>query len=69
MKDIFTKHFEVIFEMSVLLAVFVIGGLFLIWQPDNQQLASWVTGGAIIGVLARALSRNGHPADKKEPQP
>ena len=62
MKNIVEKHFESIFEMSFLLIIFIAGALLLARFPDNEQLASWVTGGAVIGVLARALGSN----DKKK---
>ena len=60
MKDIIDRHFEVIFENSLLIVVFVGGALFLAFFPDNDNLADWIKGGAIIGVIARAFgTRNG----------
>jgi hypothetical protein len=55
MKDLLRDHFEAIMEMFVLVLVFVIGALLLAYFPDNERLAGWITGGTIIGVLARAL--------------
>lgn len=55
MNKLIGDNFTLVVEMLVLLAVFVIGAAFLAHYPQNQQLASWIEGGTIIGVLARAL--------------
>mgnify|MGYP001601053927 CR=1 FL=1 len=40
-----------IFEMSILLIILVAGALLLARFPNNDQLANWMTGGAVIGGL------------------
>lgn len=55
MKDIIARNFETVFENSLLITVFIVGGIFLAVFPDNDNLADWIKGGAIIGVIARAF--------------
>lgn len=59
MSDLIREHFELLVEMIVLLVVFVVGAVFLAAYPENERLAAWITGGTIVGVLARALTRGG----------
>ncbi len=55
MKEMLDKHFEVIFEMGVLMLLFVVGAILLARFPGNKELEHWVTSGVIIGALARAF--------------
>lgn len=57
-------HFEAIFETCALLLVFLLGALLLAWFPDNEELANWISGGIVIGVLARAFQSNGNGKGK-----
>jgi hypothetical protein len=54
--DLIRDHFEMFF----LLALFVIGCLFLVGWPDNEALIDWIKSGIVIGVIARALQGNGN---------
>ena len=58
-KELLTRYFELIFEMCILLIVFIVSSLFIAFFPSNQLLIGWVTGGAVIGALVRALYRTG----------
>lgn len=58
MKELLDKHFDVIFEMLVLLLVFWGGAHYLAKYPSNAELQGWIKGGIIIGVLARAFQSN-----------
>ena len=67
MKDLFSSHFLQILELAFLLVLFVIGAMMLVWYPDNENLAQWVTGGVVIGTIVRALGSNGN-GSKTEPK-
>ena len=66
MRDLFRQNFEIVFEMCVLVVVFVLGALLLAWFPENENLSNWIMGGVVIGALARALGTrsNGNGSGK-----
>ena len=66
MRDMIDRHFEAVFENSLLIAVFIIGAVFLALFPANDDLADWIKGGAIIGVIARAFGTRNGSSEKKE---
>lgn len=64
-------NFEAVFEMCILVVIFAIGCIFIAMFPNNEELARWITGGIVVGVIARAAQSNRNssrsPAEKEEP--
>lgn len=50
-REIFASHFET----CVLVFIFVFGAVMLAFFPMKEELARWIEGGTVVGILARAF--------------
>ena len=46
------------FDKFFLLSLFFGGATLLVWYPDNERLAQWVQGGAVIGAMLMLITGN-----------
>lgn len=54
-KRLVEQHFEMIWETTVLLIIYVVGATFLAKYGEPMLLTAWLTGGVVVGAIVRAF--------------
>lgn len=55
MKELLSSHFDKIWEMSILVFIFVFAVIMLAFFPQREEMSRFIENGAIIAILARAF--------------